>query len=129
MEIFTRRRKTRTGMAKSVGVGFPGWHIECSAMAMKHLGQTLDIHTGGIDHIPVHHNNEIAQSEAATGKQFSRFWMHGAFVNVDSGKMAKSEGNFIRLTALEENKIHPLAYRYYYLRHITAHQLCLATKQ
>ncbi len=100
------------------GVGFPGWHIECSAMAMKYLGETLDIHTGGIDHIPVHHNNEIAQSEAATGKQFSRFWMHGAFVNVDSGKMAKSEGNFIRLITLEENKIHPLAYRYWLL---TAH--------
>ncbi len=100
------------------GVGFPGWHIECSAMSMKYLGQTLDIHTGGIDHIPVHHNNEIAQSESATGKLFSRFWLHGAFVNVDSGKMAKSEGNFIRLATLEEHKIHPLAYRYWLL---TAH--------
>lgn len=121
------------------GVGFPGWHIECSAMAMKYLGETLDIHTGGIDHIPVHHNNEIAQSEAATGKLFSHFWLHGAFVNVDSGpasakapsdakameskpagqsKMAKSDGNFIRLTTLEENNIHPLAYRYWLL---TAH--------
>ncbi len=100
------------------GVGFPGWHIECSAMSMKYLGETLDIHTGGIDHIPVHHNNEIAQSESATGKQFSRFWLHGAFVNVDSGKMAKSESNFIRLKTLEENKIHPLAYRYWLL---TAH--------
>ncbi|HLP44015.1 MAG TPA: cysteine--tRNA ligase [Candidatus Nanoarchaeia archaeon] len=100
------------------GVGFPGWHIECSAMSMKYLGETLDIHTGGIDHIPVHHNNEIAQSEAATGKQFSRFWLHNAFVTVDSGKMAKSAGNFIRLATLEEQRIHPLAYRYWLL---TAH--------
>ncbi len=100
------------------GVGFPGWHIECSAMSMKYLGETLDIHTGGIDHIPVHHNNEIAQSESATGKLFSRFWMHSAFVNVESGKMAKSEGNFLRLQTLEENGINPLAYRYWLL---TAH--------
>lgn len=100
------------------GVGFPGWHIECSAMAMKYLGQTLDIHTGGIDHIPVHHNNEIAQSEAATGKQFSRFWLHNAFINISGGKMAKSEGNFIRLTTLEEKHIEPLAFKYWLL---TAH--------
>ncbi len=100
------------------GVGFPGWHIECSAMAMKYLGETLDIHTGGIDHIPVHHNNEIAQSEAVTGKPFSRFWLHNAFITVDSGKMAKSAGNFTRLATLEEQHIHPLAYRYWLL---TAH--------
>lgn len=100
------------------GVGFPGWHIECSAMSMKYLGETFDIHTGGIDHIPVHHNNEIAQSETATGKPYANFWLHNAFVNVESGKMAKSQDNFIRLQTLEENKIHPLAYRYWLL---TAH--------
>jgi|CXWK01.1.fsa_nt_gi cysteinyl-tRNA synthetase len=108
------------------GVGFPGWHIECSAMAMKYLGHTIDIHTGGIDHIPTHHNNEIAQSEAATGKDFAQFWMHNAFVNIaqtdtDSGggsKMSKSKGNFIRLNTLSEHGIHPLAYRYWLL---TAH--------
>jgi len=100
------------------GTGFPGWHIECSAMSMKYLGETIDIHTGGIDHIPVHHNNEIAQSESATGKIFSRFWLHNAFVNVGNAKMAKSEGNFIRLNNLEEHLVHPLAYRYWLL---TAH--------
>lgn len=95
--------------------GFPGWHVECSAMAMKYLSETLDIHTGGIDHIPVHHTNERAQSVCATGKPFSRFWMHGGFVNVASGKMAKSEGNFLRLKSLDKYNIHPLAYRYWLL--------------
>lgn len=101
------------------GVGFPGWHIECSAMAMKYLGETLDIHTGGEDHIWVHHPNEIAQSEAATGKQFVRFWMHGTFLLVGDlsqgiveRRMGKSEGNFIRLQTLIDNGYDPLAYRY-----------------
>jgi cysteinyl-tRNA synthetase len=109
----------------SWGVGFPGWHLECSAMAMKYLGETFDIHTGGIDHIPVHHNNEIAQSEAVTGKPYVRNWLHGAFVNIASKdnqendeKMSKSKDNFIRLETLAENNIHPLAYRYWLL---TAH--------
>lgn len=97
------------------GVGFPGWHIECSAMSMKYLGETFDIHTGGIDHIPVHHNNEIAQSEAATHKPLANFWLHGAFVNVDSGKMAKSKDNFIKLSDLEKQGIHPMSYRYWLL--------------
>ncbi len=100
------------------GVGFPGWHIECSAMAMKYLGETFDIHTGGIDHIPVHHNNEIAQSESATGTQYARFWLHNAFVQIDGQKMAKSEGNFLRLDDLREHAINPLSYRYWLL---TAH--------
>ncbi len=100
------------------GVGFPGWHIECSAMAMKYLGETFDIHTGGIDHIPVHHTNEIAQSECATGKPYVHYWMHSGFVNIEGGKMAKSEGNFIRLETLDEKGISPLAYRYWLL---TAH--------
>lgn len=94
------------------GVGYPGWHIECSAMAMKYLGETLDIHTGGVDHIPVHHTNEIAQSVSATGKQFSRFWLHHEFVNVKDGKMAKSENNFIRLEDLKEKGFTGPDYRY-----------------
>lgn len=82
------------------GKGFPGWHIECSAMSMKYLGDTLDIHTGGIDHIPVHHTNEIAQSEAATGKRFANHWMHGNHVMVDGEKISKSLGNGVRLQDL-----------------------------
>lgn len=95
------------------GVGFPGWHIECSAMSMKYLGETLDIHTGGEDHIWVHHPNEIAQSEGATGRKFVRFWMHGAFLVVGADKrMGKSEGNFLRLQTLIDEGYDPLAYRY-----------------
>jgi len=96
------------------GAGFPGWHIECSAMSMKFLGDQLDIHCGGIDHVDIHHTNEIAQSEAATGKKFFNFWMHGAFLNVLGGKkMAKSEENFLTLeNALLKRGIPPLAYRY-----------------
>ncbi len=84
-------------------------------MAMNLLGETFDIHTGGIDHIPVHHNNEIAQSEASTGKPFANYWMHSAFLNVFGGKMAKSEGNFITLSSVEEHGIAPMAYRYFLL--------------
>jgi len=96
------------------GVGFPGWHIECSAMSMKYLGDQLDIHCGGTDHIDVHHTNEIAQSEAATGKPFFRFWMHGAFLIIAGGKkMAKSEDNFLTLEkAFLGRGRDPLAYRY-----------------
>ncbi|OHA88389.1 MAG: cysteine--tRNA ligase [Candidatus Zambryskibacteria bacterium RIFCSPHIGHO2_01_FULL_43_25] len=97
------------------GIGFPGWHIECSAMSIKYLGETFDIHTGGIDHIPVHHNNEIAQSECATGKTFVNYWLHNAFITVESKKMAKSEGNFMRVTDLMKREIHPLSYRYWLL--------------
>ena len=96
------------------GIGFPGWHVECSAMSMKFLGNQLDIHCGGTDHIDVHHTNEIAQSEAATGKQFFNFWMHGAFLIIAGGKkMAKSEGNFLTLeNAFIKAGIHPLVYRF-----------------
>jgi len=96
------------------GVGFPGWHIECSAMSMKFLGEQLDIHCGGIDHVDIHHTNEIAQSEAATGRKFFNFWMHGAFLNIQGGKkMAKSEENFLTLeNALIKQGIPPLAYRF-----------------
>lgn len=93
------------------GVGFPGWHIECSAMALKYLSQPLDIHCGGIDHIRVHHTNEIAQVEASTGKQFSRFWLHGEFLVLDKEKMAKSGGNFITMATLKKTGVSPLAYR------------------
>ena len=96
------------------GVGFPGWHLECSAMSMKFLGDQLDIHCGGTDHIDVHHTNEIAQSEAATGKPFFNFWMHGAFLIIQGGKkMAKSEGNFLTLeNAFLKKDINPLVYRF-----------------
>lgn len=100
------------------GKGFPGWHIECSAMAMKYLGETFDIHCGGIDHIPVHHTNEIAQAEAATGKPFVRYWLHGAFLMLKEGRMGKSEGNIITLEDLIKKGFNPLAFRYLCL---TAH--------
>ncbi|HAF95487.1 MAG: cysteine--tRNA ligase [Elusimicrobia bacterium GWF2_52_66] len=96
------------------GTGFPGWHIECSAMAMKHLGGTIDIHCGGEDHVAIHHTNEIAQSEAATGKPFANYWMHGRFlVTGDTGKMSKSAGGFLTVSTLPEKGYDPLAYRYY----------------
>lgn len=98
------------------GKGFPGWHLECSAMSMKYLGETFDIHTGGVDHIPVHHNNEIAQSEGATGKPFVHFWVHCAFITVDGKKVSKSEGNAYRLDDLVVKNIEPLAYRYFTLQ-------------
>ncbi len=100
------------------GRGFPGWHIECSVMAMKHLGKQIDIHTGGEDLARVHHNNEIAQSEAATGKQFARFWLHNAFLNIDNTKISKSLGNTLRLQQLTDAGYPALAYRYWLL---TAH--------
>lgn len=96
------------------GVGFPGWHLECSAMAMKHLGNTIDIHCGGEDHVAVHHTNEIAQSEAATGSTFANYWLHGRFlVMADTGKMAKSAGGFLTVETLKEKGYDPLAYRYF----------------
>lgn len=102
------------------GIGFPGWHIECSAMAVKYLGQPFDIHTGGIDHIPVHHQNEIAQSEAAHGKPLVNYWMHGEFLVIspvrnsasNRVKMGKSEGNLITLNTIKEKGFNPLAYRF-----------------
>ncbi len=97
------------------GKGFPGWHIECSAMSMKYLGETLDIHTGGIDHVPVHHTNEIAQSEAATGKRFANYWMHGNHVMVNDKKISKSLGNGIRLQEIVKKGISPGAVRLHVL--------------
>jgi cysteinyl-tRNA synthetase len=97
------------------GKGFPGWHIECSAMSKKLLGPHFDIHTGGIDHIPVHHSNEIAQSEAANGVEYVNYWMHVNFLNDKTGKMSKSKGDFLRLQSLMEIEISPMEYRYYLL--------------
>ncbi len=96
------------------GIGFPGWHIECSAMSLHFLKDHLDIHCGGIDHINIHHTNEIAQSEAATGKSFFNYWLHGAMLNIgDDEKMAKSEGNILTLEkVIADVGVDPLAYRY-----------------
>jgi len=104
------------GFPSPWGQGFPGWHIECSAMSIKFLGEQFDIHTGGIDLIPTHHTNEIAQSECATGKKpFVRFWMHNEFVDTGGEKMAKSTGNFLRIESLKEKNINPIAYRFWLL--------------
>lgn len=97
------------------GMGFPGWHIECSAMSMHYLGKTFDIHTGGIDHIPVHHNNEIAQSESATKKQYVRYWLHNEFITIEGRRIGKSLGNMIRLQQIMDRGFSPLALRYWYL--------------
>ena len=100
------------------GRGYPGWHIECSAMSMKYLGDRFDIHCGGIDHIPVHHTNEIAQSEGATGADWVHTWMHGEFLVVNKEKMSKSKGGFLTLDTLLEQGFDPLTYRFMCL---TAH--------
>lgn len=97
------------------GRGYPGWHIECSAMSMYYLGEQFDIHCGGIDAIPVHHTNEIAQSEAATGKQWVKYWMHGEFLITEKGKMSKSSGEFLTLPVLESKGFNALDYRYFCL--------------
>ncbi len=97
------------------GIGFPGWHIECSAMSEEYLGVPFDIHTGGIDHIPVHHPNEIAQTEAARGKPLSNIWMHNEFLQIDGGKMSKSLRNVYSLDNLKEKGFEPLTYRYFLL--------------
>lgn len=98
-----------------LGKGRPGWHIECSAMSMSNLGEQIDLHTGGVDNIFPHHENEIAQSEGATGKQFVKYWMHNEWVLVDQKKMAKSFNNFYTLRDLMNKGINPLAYRFWLL--------------
>jgi len=97
------------------GRGYPGWHIECSAMSMKYLGEHFDVHCGGIDHVPVHHTNEIAQSESATGHTWVNYWLHGEFLLMGRDKMAKSAGNFLTLSSLVEKGYHPLDFRYFCL--------------
>ena len=106
------------GWPSRFGKGFPGWHIECSAMAFATLGKQIDIHTGGIDNIPTHHNGEIAQCESVTGKQFSRYWMHGEHLRIDNTKIAKSLGNSITMRHLRDRGFSGDDYRYWLL---TAH--------
>lgn len=103
------------GVQTQLGKGRPGWHIECSAMSIANLGDEIDIHTGGVDNMFPHHENEIAQSEAYTGKTFVKYWMHNEWVLVDHKKMAKSAGNFYKLQDLKDQKINPLAYRFWLL--------------
>jgi cysteinyl-tRNA synthetase len=95
------------------GRGYPGWHIECSAMGLQYLGERFDIHTGGVDHIPVHHENEIAQNEAYLGHPMVNLWAHGEFMLVDGGKMSKSLGNVYTLDDLAERGFSPMHYRYF----------------
>ncbi|MBS7621782.1 cysteine--tRNA ligase, partial [Candidatus Bathyarchaeota archaeon] len=114
-----RDRKRQMEWESPWGVGFPGWHIECTVMGMKYLGENFDIHCGGIDHIPIHHTNEIAQAEAVTGKPLANYWLHGAFlVFGKSMKMAKSAGEIITVQTLVDEGFDPLAFRYLCL---TAH--------
>jgi cysteinyl-tRNA synthetase len=94
------------------GIGFPGWHTECVVMSIKKLGIPFDVHCGGIDHVSIHHPNEIAQAEVAYGKIFANHWLHGEFLTLKEGKMAKSEGNIITLEDLIKKGFNPLAYRY-----------------
>jgi len=94
------------------GIGYPGWHIECSAMSTKYLGQPMDIHTGGEDHVPIHHTNEIAQSECAMGKKFVNYWMHGAFLTFKGKKVSKSKGGLYTISELQKLGYDPLEYRY-----------------
>lgn len=104
---------SRVGWESPWGRGFPGWHIECSAMIYEILGEQIDIHTGGIEHIPTHHNNEIAQSESVTGKKpFSRFWLHRAHLQVNNGKIAKSTGNTVYLSEIIKRGFNPPSFRY-----------------
>ncbi|MGN0930048.1 MAG: cysteine--tRNA ligase [Alphaproteobacteria bacterium] len=97
------------------GVGFPGWHIECSAMCLSEIGERLDIHSGGVDHIKVHHTNEIAQVEPVIGHKWVNYWVHMEFLNDLSGKMSKSKGEFLTLSLLKEKGYSPLVYRYFLL--------------
>ena len=108
---FSGRQKRQMEWPSPWGDGFPGWHIECSAMAEKYLGETFDIHIGGEDHIPVHHTNEIAQCQAKNGQVQANFWMHGYFLNINNEKISKS-GYTLRLESLIEQGYDPLAYRY-----------------
>lgn len=97
------------------GVGYPGWHIECSAIALHFLGGQMDIHCGGVDHVPVHHTNEIAQTESYTGKKWVNYWWHGEFLLDQTGKMSKSKGEFLTVALLEKKGYKPVVYRFYVL--------------
>jgi cysteinyl-tRNA synthetase len=118
---FTNRPKHIMKWDSPWGSGYPGWHIECSAMSTHYLGDTFDIHCGGVDHINVHHTNEIAQSECATGHPFVRYWLHGEFLltkteNEEYGKESKSKGEFLTVDSLIKRGFNPLAYRYFCLQ-------------
>jgi cysteinyl-tRNA synthetase len=107
---------SKIGFKSIWGKGFPGWHIECSAIGIKFLGDQFDIHTGGIDLIPTHHTNEIAQSESVTGKKpFVKFWIHSEFVDIGSEKMSKSKNNFLKLSNVSEKGMDPITYRFWLL--------------
>ncbi len=108
----------KLGWESPWGLGFPGWHIECTAMIFKLLGKQIDVHTGGIEHIPVHHNNEIAQAEAATGKKFVNYWLHNDHITIEGKKISKSLGNTVYLHNIVDRGISPYALRYWFL---TAH--------
>ncbi|MFA4955201.1 MAG: cysteine--tRNA ligase [Patescibacteria group bacterium] len=114
-KLSTQNKKRLMEWDSPWGVGFPGWHVECSAMARKYLGQPFDIHCGGVDHIPVHHENEIAQSEAAYGVKLANYWLHGEFLLMDNQKMSKSLENISTLQDLVAKGFEPLDLRYFYL--------------
>jgi cysteinyl-tRNA synthetase len=121
--LWKAAKEDETSWDSPWGKGRPGWHIECSAMSMEYLGETIDIHSGGVDLLFPHHENEIAQSEAATGQPFVRFWMHGEHLLVDGTKMSKSLGNFFTLRDLLEQGYHPMAIRHQLLSAHYRHQL------
>jgi cysteinyl-tRNA synthetase len=106
-----KKSQNGIGFQSPWGLGYPGWHLECSVMSQSILGETFDIHTGGIDHIAIHHNNEIAQSESVTGKPLANYWMHNEHINVDNKKMAKSGESFIILNDIKDKGYSPIAYR------------------
>jgi cysteinyl-tRNA synthetase len=110
-----KRKKREQEWDSPWGKGFPGWHIECTAMIFKELGRQIDIHTGGVDHIPVHHNNELAQAEAASGRQYVRYWLHNEFITIEGKKVSKSLRNTIYLHQMVDRGLSPLALRYWYL--------------
>lgn len=109
---FSLGKKRQQEWKSPWGVGYPGWHVECSTISTKELGQPFDIHTGGEDHISTHHNNEIAQSEAAYGKQLAHYWFHNAFMVMDRARVAKSSGNFFTMDDLVREGIEPMVFRY-----------------
>lgn len=115
LQVKNEDKKKKLGWDSPWGIGFPGWHIECTAMIFTLLGKQIDIHTGGIEHIPVHHNNEIAQAEAITGKPYVRYWLHNAHITLDGKKIAKSLGNTVYLSQVVDRGFSPRAFRYWVL--------------
>ncbi len=118
LDFILWKADTRLGWQSPWGLGFPGWHIECTAMIFQLLGKQIDIHTGGIEHIPVHHNNEIAQAEAATGKTFVSYWLHNDHITIEGKKISKSLGNTVYVHNIRDHGFSPIALRYWFL---TAH--------